>query len=84
MQINYDDKCPKQLFAELLTGELAKYDKDEETLASVDGMKYEEEAVGKAHSIVDNDYLVVISLLIPQLIFLASLFKDNIIFHSQN
>lgn len=79
VQINYDGKCSKQLFAEILTRELAKYDKDEETLTSVDGMQYEEEAVGKPQSIVDNDYLVVISLLLLQLIVLASLYIDYII-----
>ncbi|KAK1394812.1 hypothetical protein POM88_013868 [Heracleum sosnowskyi] len=65
-EINYDGKCSKQLFAEVLTGELAKYDKDEETLASVDDMKNEEEAVGKAHSMVDNDYLVVTILVLAR------------------
>lgn len=83
MQINYDTKCSKELFAEILTRELAKYDKDEETLASFDGIKFEEVAVGEARSMVDNDYLVVISLLILQLIVLASLYKDYIISYSK-
>ncbi|XP_074330848.1 uncharacterized protein LOC141668059 isoform X2 [Apium graveolens] len=63
-KIYYDGKCSKQLFAEFLGRELAKYDEDEETLASVDGMQNEEEAVGRAHRMFDNDYLVVTILVL--------------------
>ncbi|KAK1394879.1 hypothetical protein POM88_013935 [Heracleum sosnowskyi] len=63
--INYDGKYSKQLFREVLTGELVKYDRDNETFANVDdGMKYEKKAVGEEHGMVDNNYLVVTLLVL--------------------
>lgn len=65
-KIKYGDKCSKQLFREVLTRELERYDQGGETLtfANVDGVKCEKEAVGITHSMVDNGYTVVTILVL--------------------
>lgn len=75
MQIHYDGKYSKQLFREVLTRELVQYDRDKEAFSNIDCMKYEKKTVGEEHCMVDNNYLVVISFLIIQIILLASAFN---------
>ncbi|KAL8115760.1 hypothetical protein AgCh_022313 [Apium graveolens] len=68
-KIHYDGKYSKQLFREVLTTEVVRYDRDEETISNIDGMKYKKKAVGEEHGMVDNNYLVVTMLVLASGIY---------------
>lgn len=61
-KIKYGNQCAKQLFGELLSKELVRYDRDEKTSVTID--VDDKEAAGSTKSMVHRDYTVVTILVL--------------------
>lgn len=63
-------KSVRPSFEELLNREIDRYDKDENTLVNVNGVKYKKEVVAKSYNIANEYSVVNFTLTIIQLNFM--------------